>query len=185
VAIVAVLAAVASSAQARSVAKVVRATHNIYCQQYQMGLFVRRAYAGMPIVLHDIGAVDYLADVKLLDLAGLGSIEMARLIRAGGLDKRRLAERARDAGARIAIVYDARINRLGVGTAAPPGWVKVGEWITHDNVIMVSDTVSFYALQPPERARLAANLKRFSTDLPKDVRSLILGPVEAHGTVKQ
>src|SRR5262249_62094893 len=40
---------------------------NIYEQQYQMGLFLRGLPAGSTVMANDIGAVAWLADVRLVD----------------------------------------------------------------------------------------------------------------------
>ena len=52
-------------------------TTNIYEQQYQMGLFVRRYYQGSTVALNDIGAVNFLADIHCLDIWGLANAEVA------------------------------------------------------------------------------------------------------------
>ncbi len=52
-------------------------TTNIYEQQYQMGLFVRRYYQNSTVALNDIGAVNFLADIHCLDLLGLANAEVA------------------------------------------------------------------------------------------------------------
>jgi hypothetical protein len=51
---------------------------NIYQQQYQMGLFLRTYYDGQAVAANDIGAVCFLADIRLLDLAGLATTDVVR-----------------------------------------------------------------------------------------------------------
>ena len=58
-----------------------QASKNIYEQQYQMGLFIKRYYQGSAVALNDIGAVNFLADVHCLDLWGLGNYEVTQLRR--------------------------------------------------------------------------------------------------------
>jgi hypothetical protein len=146
-------------------AQVPQATGNIYEQQYQMGLFLRQFYQGAGVTANDIGAINYLADIRCVDLLGLASIETARLIlpsrSCSGAD---LSKLLKSKGVRIAMVYDSCFSE-----ALSWDWIKVGEWQIQNNVICSSDTVSFYAVEPSEKDRLAANLKRFSPRLPDDV----------------
>ena len=55
----------------------VPATGEVYRQQYQMGLFFGEYYRGETVALNDIGAVSWLAPVKVVDLVGLASPEVA------------------------------------------------------------------------------------------------------------
>ena len=48
------------------------AIKNIYEQQYQMGLFLREIPVGSTVMANDIGAISYLADVRLVDLVRPG-----------------------------------------------------------------------------------------------------------------
>ena len=57
---------------AKSLKDTPKASHNIFEQQYQMALFLRQFYQGQVVAANDIGAIDYLADFRLVDLAGLG-----------------------------------------------------------------------------------------------------------------
>ena len=47
-------------------------TTNIYEQQYQMGLFVRRYYQNSTVALNDIGAVNFLSRYPLPGFVGIG-----------------------------------------------------------------------------------------------------------------
>lgn len=148
--------------------RALKATGNIYRQQYQMGLFLKRFYPGKAVVANDIGAIDYLADIKLLDLAGLGSKAplQARLDRRVSTDS--VSRFTRRGGADIAIVYDKW---------APPGgfprdWVAVRRWRIPGNVVCASDTVTFYSLKSWETERLDRRLGKFRAALPAGVREL-------------
>jgi hypothetical protein len=146
-----------------------RTTTKIYQQQYQMGLFVKDYYNGEAVTVNDIGAVSFLADIKLLDVRGIGTMEVARLMREGGFSVDKLEELQSKKGVSVAIVYDEWVRM-------PEGSIKVGEWTrtaspspappaprAHD------DTVSFYALDPEGARRLAENLLEFSPRLPEGV----------------
>jgi hypothetical protein len=143
-----------------------RTTTKIYQQQYQMGLFLKNHYKGEAVTVNDIGAVSFLADIKLLDAKGVGSMEVSRLMRQGVFNVDKLEELQSEKGVSMAIVYDEWIHM-------PKGSIKVGEWTrtatgdpappAHD------DTVSFYALDPEGSRRLAKNLLEFSPRLPEGV----------------
>ena len=148
-----------------------RAMVNIYQQQYQMGRFLRRYYAGQVVALNDIGAVCYLAPIHLLDVWGLASRDVASLRLRGAYGRAAVAALARQARVRIAVVYDrwfqdGQVVRDGV----PPSWTLAGRWTIPDNVVAGDAAVSFYAVDPGAAAELRANLRAFAPDLPPGVR---------------
>jgi hypothetical protein len=143
------------------------AASNIYRQQYQVGLFLDRFYTGRSVAVNDIGAVAYLADVKLFDIFGLASLEIAQLKRAGRYESRELAAFALRHDTEIAIVYPSWLGEYG---GVPAGWTKVGEWGVADNVVLGENAVSFYAVKADQRPRLVENLRRFAPGLPGAVR---------------
>jgi hypothetical protein len=61
------------------------------------------------------------------------------------------------------------------GNGMPPTWTRVGRWRRDGYEGISRGTVSFFALEPDERAPLAAHLKDFAPSLPPDVR-LVLDP---------
>lgn len=139
-------------------------TTNIYQQQYQMGLFVRTYYQGATVALNDIGAVNFLADIHCLDLAGLANREVAVAKRNGTYSTPVIESLAQRTGLRVAIVYDTWFAGL-----LPAEWVRVGRWTVPNNINEGSDTVSFYAVNPTEARYLSQSLTEFSTKLPTDV----------------
>ncbi len=143
-----------------------QASKNIFEQQYQMGLFLQQYYQGATVAANDIGAINFLADIKNLDLAGLGSIEVTRAILAHNLNRGTINEIAQLKGVKIAIVYDGWFQDNG---GMPSQWVQAGCWRIFNNVTCGGDVVSFYAVDPAEAPQLKANLKAFSTRLPADV----------------
>jgi hypothetical protein len=142
------------------------ATSNIFEQQYQMGLFLDRFYRDRHVAVNDIGAVAYLADVRLLDLYGLATLETARLHRRGAYSPDAVSTLAAERDTAVAIIYPSWFGEYG---GVPPQWTRVGDWKVRDNVILGDSVVSFYAVKPDERAPLAANLRQFAADLPADV----------------
>ncbi len=141
-----------------------KATRNIYQQQYQMGLFLHTYYEGQNVVANDIGAINYLASIKLLDLEGLGSLEMMPLQRAEKLKQETIAEAVRARDADVIVIYGSWYQEK-----VPDEWVEVGAWQIQNNVICARDTVNFYALTPERAKALIAHLQDFSDRLPPDV----------------
>jgi hypothetical protein len=140
------------------------AAKNIYEQQYQMGLFVNTYYQGKTVALNDIGAVSYLADVRLLDLFGIASMDVTRLKRENAWNREAIAELARREDVDIVILYTSWFT-----DAIPAEWVEVGSWQILDNVVCGSDTVTFFVVTPSKQAEAIAALKDFSSRLPSDV----------------
>jgi len=148
----------------QSTASIPRASANIYQQHFQMARFVARYYAGRGVAANDVGAINYYADLRNLDLWGLCSLEVAdaRLAQQYGPETiDRLAEANR---IEVAMVYDHWFQRYYGGL--PPTWQKVAEWEIADNLVCGGRCVSFYAVATDQRRRLAENLAEFSADLP-------------------
>jgi hypothetical protein len=142
------------------------ASGNIYRQQYQMGTFLDRFYRGQSIAVNDIGAVTFLADVRVLDIFGLGNLDMARLKLGGRYASDHIAASAQQDGAEIAIIYPSWLGEFG---GVPARWVRVGEWTVRDNIVLGESSVSFYAVHDGARSRLVDSLRQFAPNLPPDV----------------
>ena len=148
------------------------ASYNIYEMQYQMGLFLRQNYNGQVVAANDIGAIDYLADLHLVDLYGLASMDVARAKLSGQLTTAVIDRVTSSQGARIAIVYDLWFAQVGL----PSSWVKVRQWHYQDCYVCGEDTVSFYALSPNQVPALQSDLDHFSQQLPRSVRDIAITP---------
>lgn len=146
--------------------KTAQATQNIHQQQYQMGLFLARYYPGATITANDIGAIAFLADIEVVDLVGLASMEAAVRRRQGRFDRAGMEEMARDAGSTVAVVYTPWIVKWG---GVPASWTPVASWTIPNNVVVAFDTVTWYALTPEAEAPLRANLQAFAGELPAGV----------------
>ena len=144
-----------------------RATRNIYQQQVQMGRFLQRFYAGQRVAINDIGAVNYLADVRSLDLWGLAQLEIAQLRRSRRYSTEDIRRLASAHGVVIAVVYERGFARAG---GLPREWIKVGEWEIPDNFICGYPTVSFWAVDPAAAPRLKRDLAAFTAKLPRGVQ---------------
>jgi hypothetical protein len=145
-----------------------QASKNIYEQQYQMARFIQRYYQGSTIALNDIGAVNFLADVHCLDLWGLANNEVAQLKHRHEYHTRDILRLSREAGVKVAMVYDTwYAGEIG---GLPRDWVWVGQWVLPDNVVAGGDTVSIYAVDESETVPLMQKLQDFSPFLPKAVK---------------
>ncbi len=155
------------------------ATSNIYQQQYQMALFLRQHYQGQAVAANDIGAINYIADLRLLDIAGLGTPEVAAA-RINRVFTSALLERlARDRGVKIAVAYKRWLLEFE-GLAGPPTqWIEVAKWRIPNSLVTGEDTVNFYAVDPSEAPRLRQHLEAFSARLPPQVQQTVFPPGRA------
>ena len=155
--------------RAGSVTQVAQDTTNIYQQQYQMGLFLQSYYRGAAVAANDVGAINYLADIKCLDLVGLASLEIAKLKLADQLSQETIDALAKSRGVTVAILYDFWFqdeNR----SLIPAHWRLVGQWTIPNNVSAGGETVSFYATDPSTEDYLRDSLRAFAGRLPPQVR---------------
>lgn len=144
--------------------KVPRAGINIYEQQYQMSSFLKKYYDGEAVAANDIGAIAYFTKMKVVDLWGLGNIDIARSKKGGYWTAPFLDSISREKGASVAIVYDSWID-----ASLPPSWKKAGEWKIQQNVVCGDDHVSFYAIDSTQLPRLIQNLHSYQPSLPPGV----------------
>jgi hypothetical protein len=139
---------------------------NIYDQQYQMARFLETYYSGDAVAANDIGAINFMSDVRCLDLWGLGSVEVTRAKLAGAFNTSKIAELAALHQVRIALLYSVWFQG---DESVPESWIKVGQWTIRECVVCGYPTVSFYAIDENEAERLKQNLQAFSVRLPADV----------------
>lgn len=149
--------------RAYTMVDVPQATNNIYEQQYQMGLFLKEYYTNESVAINDIGAVNYLADIKCLDLWALGNLESLKYYKAKYTPDT-LDSLTKEKNIKILIICETSFAKV-----IPNGWVKVGEWKIKNNKVCADDVVSIYATNPEEEQKLIQNLKNYSTQLPPDV----------------
>ncbi|HEY3377263.1 MAG TPA: hypothetical protein VGL77_07180, partial [Armatimonadota bacterium] len=106
-----------------------RATSNIYQQQYQMARFLREYYPHAPVIANDIGAISYFTDIHLLDLYGLGTLDMAKMVLAHKPFPAIFTDYLPIRQSRIAVIYDSWYS-----PSLHPSWVLVGQWKLEHNV---------------------------------------------------
>ena len=147
--------------------------HDTYRWHYQMGTFVERYYQGSSLVVNDIGAVNFLADIHCTDPHGLGDREIGRACLRGQLTSQLIDQLARSRDARVALVDD---NWLGFFGGVPRGWLLAGVWRFQNRVVLAPPGLAFYAFDEAAKAELMEDLRKYSRFLPADVEQL--GPYQ-------
>ena len=145
--------------------KASQACINIYEQQFQMAQFVKKYYPEKAVAANDIGAISFLSGANVLDLWGLGNIDVAKSKKNNYWTASFLDSLARNHNTNVAMVYDSWINN-GVLLK----WEKVATWKIENNVICGDDTVSFYALDNISKELVKNNLLEYQKTLPSDIR---------------
>ncbi len=141
---------------------------NIYEQQVQMGRFLAAYYQGQAVAANDIGAINYYADIRCIDLIGLGTLEVARDSRDGSFTSEDIDALMTAYNAPIAVIYDKWFP-AGSSVAPPAHWIPVAYWRIRNNVVTSDDTVTFYATSPENAIALRRNMEAFLPRLPSRV----------------
>lgn len=141
-----------------------RACRNIYEQQYQMGAFLKTYYPEVPVAAHDIGAVSFLSDSKMIDIWGLGHNAVAKSRLNGQYNTAYLQDFLKKEKVKIAVIYNDWYE-----PALYNQWTEVANWTITDNVVCAMDKVHFYALDPQEAPALLEHLKAYQQQLPSAV----------------
>jgi hypothetical protein len=144
--------------------KAKRACINIYDQQYQMAQFLHRYYDRDTVAANDIGAISFYGNLNVVDLWGLGSIDVARSRKGGYWTPVFLDSLVRSRGVKLAIVYETWFDKPLLDK-----WTKVATWQMPQNVICGSDVVTFYTIQEADKKTLEDNLHSFQLSLPRDI----------------
>jgi len=146
------------------------ASRKIFEQQYQMGQFVRQFYHGQSVAVNDIGAVSYFGEPRLIDLWGIGSIDVAKERGRGYLSQSQIADLTLARNTKIAILYaDAFKDGIFATEGLPSQWKAVGTWKDSDTTFDSETTVTFFAVDPSEESRLTDALRHFAPQLPPSV----------------
>jgi hypothetical protein len=143
----------------------VRAIYNIYEQQYQMGLFLKDYYREQTVAANDVGAISFMADLKTIDMWGLGNNEVANARKHNYWNNDFLRKLVKDNHTRVTVMYDSWFDK-----DLPAQWVKTATWEMPYNYICGDIKVTFYGNTAGEAALLKSNLESFSAQLPKDVK---------------
>jgi hypothetical protein len=149
-----------------AVAFIPHATHLVYEQQYQVARFVKDFYSAQTVALNDIGVVDYEADIKVIDVAGLATMAVADAMRTNRFDLAAAHEAGKIGGMQIGIVYTSLFP------ARPPRcWIEVGTWQLPKSAALGSSGFTFYGYGDAQAERLRSNLEAFQTRLPAPIKT--------------
>jgi hypothetical protein len=151
--------------------KAKQACVNIYQQQYQTASFIKEHYNGAVIAANDIGAIAYYADIKVVDLWGLGSIDIAKSKKGKYWTPAFLDSLVRKEQVKMAAVYDEWFD-----PALLKRWTKVASWQIQNNVICGGDVVSFYAVNSADSTELKNKLLDYQKSLPADNKVVYYNP---------
>lgn len=152
------------SRAARSLIDIPYAAENINRQQYQMASFIKKYYNNAVITANDIGAICFFTDIRLIDLAGLASIDVADAMRSKQFNKSFVTALSNKEKAEIAVIYESWYSGI-----IPNNWVKVGTWEIKNNVICGDSRVTFFSINPKNSTKLENNLKDYADNLPDDI----------------
>ena len=158
------------------------ASSNQYRQQYQMARFLARYYQHDAVVLNDIGAVSYLHEGRIVDLAGLATYQVLEARRDHRFDRAFVQHLTEKHHVRVAVIYAG----LYVGEI-PRTWLPVGTWsLGQKQVSPLGPTVTFFAPGLDAAARLSRDLHAFQRSLPHGVvvsyNALVQFAVATRGT---
>lgn len=148
------------------------ATTEIYAQQYQMGRLITQQLPRAGVAVNDIGIVSLRAGGPVVDLAGLGSTDELRVLRAAGGDTRALDQRQIDPildahGIDVIMLYPHWFSEKLYG-----GWQRVASWtLPRPAIVVGGSSVVFFARDREHARELARRLRAFERELPPGVRA--------------
>ncbi len=152
--------------------RVVRASANIYQQQWQMARICASVdLAGSSIAINDLGLMAYRSGARLVDLWGLGTPEVARLKVAKRYDKQAIADLLVRQRVGYVMVFDQWFAK---GRNLPEDLILVARLKNSKNIVCLQDTVMIYATGLAEANKLREHLMHLPFKLPKGT---ILEPV--------
>src|SRR3989339_303795 len=146
---------------------IIKATHNIYCQQYQIASFIHKYYNNDNVALNDFGLICYKSNIKPLDLQGLANMDVAKFRISKKFNTKIIDSLLNKDSISLTIIYDSWFEDT---CKLPQKWKRVFRWSMKDNYICGDSIVSFYVRDSLKRIQLVNKLKEFSSKLPGDVK---------------
>jgi hypothetical protein len=146
--------------------RVVRASANIYQQQWQLARICSTLdLAGNSIAINDLGLMAYRSGVRLVDLWGLGTTEVARLKAARRYDRQAIAELLIRQRVDYVIVFDQWFAK---GRELPDDLILVARLRNSKNIVCLQDTVMLYATSLAAAEKMCEHLTHLPFALPKE-----------------
>lgn len=145
------------------------APKNIYEQQIQFSKFLKKYYDKQPVLVHDIGYLAFTTDVKIYDIAGIATLDVASTKTKKFHFKPGFIEAQQQKyGFTVGVFYD-----IFAENGMPKSWIKAGEWkISHNRVCGLSK-INFYAVDSAHYNILQQQLKDFAPFVNKNVQQKI------------
>lgn len=145
----------------------------IYRQQWQIAQFLKSYPSATAVAANDVGAVNFVNDVRCLDLVGLSSASVYQARRGRSYTTQFLENEAASRGLDLAVVYDSwftgQPGTYAHGPKLPASWIRVRRWTAPQLLQLGDRTVTFYAMSPAGAAVLDAKLRAFEPGLPPDI----------------
>lgn len=143
------------------------ASHNIFEQQYQMGIFAKDIYK-KPVAINDLGLVTYRNDNYVLDLVGLASVEALNHRKMdSSIDWMNTIAKQRNVD--LAMIYTSWFPSL------PENWEPVAHlYLNKPHITSADSVVTFYAINSDAKADILTSLVAFKQMLPNDIQLQIL-----------
>ena len=140
---------------------IVDGSRNIYEQQIQSAKFLKKYYNNSKVVANDIGAISYFTDIHLLDIVGLGSIEMIPFNESGKEFDQKFENFVTEYSIKnnydLAIVYEEWF-----AGHVPKNWKKVAVLKISDNTNAALDHVVIYSINPKIYNQLKEDVGNFN-----------------------
>jgi len=137
-------------------------------QQVQMGRFLSRFYAGRNVLLNDIGAPSYLADLHITDIYGLATPAVAKARVDYQWDAKFLKSLIAKNHIDVAIVYVEGLPKILPPDNVPYALIPIARWELPSGA-QIGKWVVILAGNPDEAPVLRANLQEFQKELPPGV----------------
>ncbi len=121
-----------------SIYKSTFAMQNIFNQQVKMANYIKeKDYKS--VILNDIGAVCYYNNLQIIDVLGLGSIEVVQYIKQDNYNTNNLIELSKKKKSEIAMLYKNILN-----FKLPDNWQLIDSIKIQNNVVCWDDIVYIY-----------------------------------------
>lgn len=137
-----------------------------YLEHLLTARFLGEYYQGKTVVLNDIGAAGFYADVRFLDLYGIGSTEPLAYLVSKKEPGLAMTHWIAASEARIAVL---QTEGVWIAKAVPRDWIHVADWRIPRNVQYGDRVVGFYARDDTEAALLAQRIRDWIPRLPPSI----------------